>query len=185
MPEGQSKDDHVTKIVKGGGSTKGRMPEGQAKDDHVTKIVEKKGGSTKGRMTEGQAKDDHVEAGVEKGASKKGPMTDADLDAHCAAIAEGLKKANALLFRVANGTLKQGPKWTVSCHYKGTNGSGVIYTFINGSGDSIKGKRNFEEYLIKNFVSEQLTEDGKSALEAMMKKRVTKDTKKAKRKNAN
>jgi hypothetical protein len=82
-------------------------------------------------------------------------------------VAEGFAKKNALIFQLANGKLNQGPKWTLSCYYVG---SSVKYTFSHGIDAPIKGKRNFEAYLLKNYKPEMLTEEGKSARAALQEK---------------
>ena len=60
------------------------------------------------------------------------------------------------------------------------NLSGVVYTFINGIDKPIKGIGKFEDYLLKSYLSEDLTEDGKLALVEMKKRRIEKDKGKAK-----
>jgi hypothetical protein len=88
-------------------------------------------------------------------------------------------KRNALLFQLANGTL-DGPKWTLSCSQ---SGNAVLYTISNGI-RVIKGKRNFEAYLLENYTPDMLTDDGKSALKAIQKKRDENDKNNAKKKAA-
>jgi len=71
--------------------------------------------------------------------------------------------------QTARCKVDQEHEWTESCHYYGKAGSRirVAYTFSNGNDDPIEGKGAFEEYLLKSYMSEELTEDGKSALAAM------------------
>ena len=74
-------------------------------------------------------------------------------------------------------------KCNLSLHYSpcnGKDGSGVVYTFINGIDKPIKGIGKFEDYLLKSYLSEDLTEDGKLALVEMKKRRIEKDKGKAK-----
>jgi len=141
-------EEHYKLCVMLGGSERGRMAEGTAKKNHVAKIVAK-GGSERGRMAEGTAKEEHA--------------------ARCEAnMAVGYEEKNALLLQLANGKLKQGHEWTESCRKKG---NAFIYTFTNGNGVTIEGKRAFEAHLLKSYVPEEHTEDGKSAYAAMKKKR--------------
>jgi len=112
-------------------------------------------------MAEGTAKDAHTKRCM------KG-----DAGIHIANMVMGHEKKNALLLQLANGKLKQGHEWTESCSYHNNRGRRcVTYTFTNGIDDPIKGKGAFEAYLLKSYMSEELTEDGKSALAAMQKKR--------------
>jgi hypothetical protein len=133
------------------------------------------GGSEAGRMT-GTKKKDHMKAIADGGGSKP-RMTGPELEAYCAMLAEEFANRNALLFRVANGKLKQGPQWAVSYRVAGTQ---RLITFSNGI-ETIKGKRNFEDHLLKNYNSCDLTEDGKSALEEMTSNRAGNDKIKAAR----
>jgi hypothetical protein len=176
MDEGSAKKGHVAKIVTNGGSKLGRMVEGNAKKKHVAKIVAKNG-STLGHMAEGTDKEEFVARVVAKGGIPKGPMIGTELADHRAIISEGVKKTNAVLFRLANGKKDQEHKWTVSSHLKG---NAVIYTFSNGNDDPIIGKGVFEDYLLKSYLSEDLTKDGKRALVEMQKRRIEKDKEKAK-----
>jgi hypothetical protein len=100
-----------------------------------------------------------------------------DREAHSAKMASGYAEKNALLFRVANGKLKQGPQWTLSYREAG---NARLYTFSNGI-ETIEGKRRFEDHLLKNYNSWDLTEDGKSALEEMTSNRAGNDKRKAAR----
>ena len=176
MPDGTAKDAHLEKCVKGGGSERGRMADGSAKEEHKARS-EGGGGSKEGRMADGSAKEEHVSRIVAKGGCERGRMAEGtakdefvlksmkgDAGIHIANIAAGHEKKNALLFRLANGKKDQEHKWLVSSHYKGT---ACLYTFSNGNDDPIEGKGAFEEYLLKSYMSEELTEDGKSALAAM------------------
>ena len=136
------REKHYNRSVAGGGSERGRMEEGSTKKkEHVAKI-EAKGGSVAGRM-----------AGTV-------------LEDHRAKQAEGFKKSSELLFRLANGKKDQVHKWTVTSRYYTTSS---IHTFSNGFDDQIKGIGKFKEHLLKNYVSDELTEDGKSALAEMKK----------------
>jgi hypothetical protein len=176
MDEGSAKKGHVAKIVTNGGSKLGRMAEGSAKKKHMAKC-EAKNGSILGRMAEGTDKEEHVARVVAKGGIPKGPMIGTELADHRAKKIEGVKKANAVLFRLANGKKNQEHKWTVSSHYRGT---ASIHTFIHGIDKSIIGIGKFEDYLLKSYLSEDLTEDGKLALVEMKKRRIEKDKEKAK-----
>jgi hypothetical protein len=132
-----------------------------------------------GRMT-GAKLIAHTKLSVEGGASKP-RLTGPELEAYCAMMAEEFAEKNALLFRVANGKLKQGPQWAVSFRYKGTQ---RLYTFSNGI-ETIESKRRFEDYLLKNYNSWDLTDDGKSALEEMRSNRAINDKRNDKRKATN
>ncbi len=134
-----------------------------------TKLSVEGGASEAGRMT-GAKLIAHTNASVEGGGSKP-RMTGPEREAYCAMMAEEFANKNPLLFRVANGKLKQGPQWTVSTRKKG---NALIYTFSNGI-ETIEGKRRFEDYLLKNYNSWDLTDDGKSALEEMTSKRAGND----------
>jgi hypothetical protein len=162
----------------GDGSCLGAMAEGPAKE-HVAKIVAK-GGSKLGRMAEGSAKKKHVAKCEAKGGTKAGRMAGTELEDHRAITVEGIQKADDLMFRLANGKKNQEHKWTVSCYYFGRN---IRYTYTNRSYNPITGKGNFEDWLLKNYVSDELTKDGKLALVEMKKNRAKKDKKN--RQNAN
>jgi hypothetical protein len=90
---------------------------------------------------------------------------------------EGFKKSSELLFRLANGKKDQVHKWAVTSHYQGT---ATLYTFSNGFDDPIKGIGKFEDHLLKIYLSEDLTEDGKSALAEMKNKRIAREKARAK-----
>jgi hypothetical protein len=170
-------EKHYNRSVNGGACKRGRMAEGSTKKkEHVAKIVAKNG-SKLGRMAEGTDKEEHVAKGVAKGGTPKGPMIGTKLADHRAKTIEGVKKANTVLFRLANGKKDQEHKWTVSSHLKG---NAVIYTFSNGNDEPITGKGKFEDWLLKNYLSEDLTEDGKLALVEMKKRRIEKDKEMAK-----
>jgi hypothetical protein len=171
----QRKAAHAKKIVDGGGSKRGRMEERSTKKkEHVAKC-EAKNGCKLGPMV-GTARDEHFVKSVAKGGYPKGPMIGTKLVDHHAKQAEGLKKASTLLFRLANGKKDQVHVWTESCR---KNGNATIYTFTNGFDDPIEGKRDFEDYLVDSYESEDLTEDGKLALVEMKKKRDASDKRKA------
>ena len=173
----QRKAAHEKKIVDGGGSERGAMEERSTKKkEHVAKC-EAKNGSKLGPMV-GTARDEHLAKSVAKGGHPKGPMIGTELVDHRAKQAEGLKKASTLLFRLANGKKDQEHEWTESCRKKG---NATIYTFTNGNGGvQIEGKRDFEDYLVDSYESEDLTEDGKLALAETIKKRDKSDKRKAK-----
>ena len=139
---------HGKKSVKGGGCERGRMEEGSTK------------------------KKEHVALSEAKGGIPKGPMAGTELEDHRANIAEGFKKSSELLFRLANGKKDQVHKWTVTSRYYTTT---CLHTFNNGFDDPIKGIGKFEDHLLKSYLSEDLTEDGKSALAEMMKKRIARE----------
>jgi hypothetical protein len=160
-----------------GGSQRGLMS-GKVKEDHTKASVDG-GGCQRGCMS-GKVKDDHTKSCEDGGGSQHGRMSGDKLEAHCAALAKGFAKRNALLFQLANGKL-EGPKWKLSCIQRSNV---VLYTISNGVDDPIEGKRNFEAYLLKNYKPEMLTDDGKLALEAMKKKRDKNDKKIAKKKAA-
>jgi hypothetical protein len=168
---GTKRDEHHQLCVDGGGSERGRMAEGSAKEEHVEKC-EAKNGSKRGRMAEGSAKEEHVEKCEAKNGSKLGPMIGSELADHRAKLAEGFKKSSARLFRLANGKKDQVHKWAVTSRYYTTTS---IHTFTNGFDDPIKSIRAFEDYLVNNYESEDLTEDGKLALAEMKKNRAKKD----------
>lgn len=107
-------------------------------------------------------------------------MAGTELEDHRAITVEGIQKADDLMFRLANGKKNQEHKWTVSCYYFGRN---IRYTYTNRSYNPITGKGNFEDWLLKNYVSDELTKDGKLALVEMKKNRAKKDKKN--RQNAN
>jgi hypothetical protein len=178
MAEGSTKKkEHVAKIVAKNGCKLGRMAEGSAKKkEHVAKC-EAKGGSKLGCMAEGSAKKKHVAKIVAKGGHPKGPMIGTELVDHRAKQAEGFKKSSTLLFRLANGKKDQEHKWAVTSHYNTTT---CLHTFTNGFDDPIKSIRAFEDYLVDNYESEDLTEDGKLALAETIKKRDKNDKMKAK-----
>jgi hypothetical protein len=119
-------------------------------------------------MAEGSDKEEHVAKIVAKGGIPRGPMAGTELADHRAKLAEAHEKKIALLFRLANGKKDQEHKWTVSSHLRGT---ASLHTFSNGNDDPIKGIGDFEDYLLESYESEDLTEDGKSALVEMKKKR--------------
>ena len=164
---------HGKKSVKGGACERGRMEEGSAKDAFVVKI-KAKDGCTLGRMAEGSPKKKHVALCVAKGGIPKGPMAGTELEDHRAKIDEGFKKSSELLFRLANGKKDQVHKWTVTSRYYTTT---CLHTFNNGFDDPIKGIGKFEDHLLKSYLSEDLTEDGKSALAEMKKKRIAREKK--------
>jgi len=167
---------HGKKSVKGGACERGRMEEGSAKDAFVVKI-KAKDGCTLGLMAEGSPKKKHVALCVAKGGIPKGPMAGTELEDHRANIAEGFKKSSELLFRLANGKKDQVHKWAVTSRYYTTT---CLHTFNNGFDDPIKGIGKFEDHLLKSYLSEDLTEDGKSALAEMKKKRIARGKKRAK-----
>jgi hypothetical protein len=105
-----------------------------------------------------------------------------DAGIHIAKMEVGWEEKNALLLQLANGKLKQGHEWTESCRKKG---NATIYTFTNGKGVMIEGKRAFEAYLLKSYMSEELTKDGKSAYAAIKKKREENNKKNAKKQREN
>jgi hypothetical protein len=175
---GTERDEHHQLCVDGGGSKRGRMEEmSTKKKEHVAKC-EAKDGSKLGCMAEGSAKKKHVAKIVAKGGNPKGPMIGTVLVDHRAKLAEAYEKKNALLFRLANGKKDQEHEWTESCRKKG---NATIYTFTNGNGGvQIEGKRDFEDYLVDSYESEDLTEDGNLALVEMKKKRDASVKRKAK-----
>ena len=122
--------------------------------------------------------EEHYKKCVEKGGTSRGQMDKTQYDSMRARQVEGFDKKNALLLQLANGKLDQEHEWTVSCRKSGNN---VKYTFANKNEDPIKGKRAFEAYLLEKYESEELTEDGKSALAEMME---MKKKRKGKAKNA-
>jgi hypothetical protein len=162
---------HTKLSVEGGASKEGRMT-GAELIAH-TKLSVEGGASKKGRMT-GAELIAHTKLSVEGGASKP-RMTGPEMEARCALMVEEFANKNPLLFRVANGKLKQGQQWTLSYRETATK---RLYTFSNGI-ETIKGKRNFEDHLIKNYKSWDLTEDGKSALEKLTSNRAGKDERNA------
>ena len=148
--------------MKGGGCEEGAMV-GIKRDEHYQSCAAG-GGCEEGAMV-GTKRDEHTKK------SMKG-----DARVHIVKVVAGHEKKNALLLQLANSKLKQGPEWTESCR---KNGSGVIYTFTNGIDDPIEGKGDFEAHLLESYMPEELTEDGKSALAAMKKKRDENDKRNA------
>jgi len=180
-------EKHYNRTVKGGGCERGRMV-GTKRDEHHQLCVDG-GGSERGRMV-GTKRDEHHQLCVDGGGSELGRMADGpdknahtekcmrgDAVTHIAKMVAGHEKMNALLLQLANGKLKQGHEWTESCR---KDGNAVYYTFSNGNDEPIEGKRAFEEYLLKSYKIDELTEDGKSAYAAMNKKREAKNKKNAK-----
>jgi hypothetical protein len=163
---GTKLDEHYQLSVAGGGSEEGRMV-GTKRDEHYQSCLAG-GGSEEGRMADGPDKNAHTEKCM------KG-----DAVTHIAKVVAGHEKKNALLLQLANGKLKQGHEWTESCRMVG---NAVIYTFSNRNDEPIEGKRAFEEYLLKSYKLDELTEDGKSAYAAMKKKREAMNKRNAKRK---
>jgi len=174
MEEGSTKKkEHVALSEAKGGCERGRMEEGSTKKKEHVALSEAKGGSKLGRMEEGSTKKkEHVALSEAKGGIPKGPMAGTELEDHRAKIDEGFKKSSELLFRLANGKKDQVHKWTVTSRYYTTT---CLHTFNNGFDDPIKGIGKFEDHLLKSYLSEDLTEDGKSALAEMMKKRIARE----------